>query len=729
MLHYLNKTLASTHKPSRRTFLKLSAGTVGGLLVGASIPSARAAQASARVDSLAQPFLHLTPDGTVTVIVKHLDMGQGTASGLATLVADELDADLSQVSIAFAPSNPETYKNLLFGVQGTGGSTAIANSFDQYRQAGATARAMVVQAAAKRWGVPTESVRISAGHVTSGPNSTTLGDLAFEAAAQIIPEAVALKRPDQWVYIGKETVPRVEVDAKSQGSVGLFGIDVQRAQGLVAVIARPPRFGATLADVDDSGALETDGVEAVLPLPFGVAVVARDTWSAMMGRDALDMTWTDGSGETRSTSDIEAAYEALLDQPGTVSPPRGDAQGKLASATKIVEADYSFPYLAHAQMEPLNATVMYDGEKAEFWFGSQIQTLDHGTAAAVLELPFPQVAINTTWAGGSFGRRAQPTSHLVAETAMLAKAWLAATGEARPLKLVYTREDDMMSGYFRPMHMHRVRAGVDNDGKICGWEHRVVGQGIMIGTPFEGVLVHGGIDHSSVEGVADTTYDLPDFHLDVHHPDIGVPVLWWRAVGHTHTAYVMETMMDALAEAAGKDPIAFRLAHLENDPRLAGVLRLAADKAGPLPDGQHRGVAVHKSFNSFVAEIADIRMRKDGTVKVERVVCAVDCGVAVNPDNIRAQVEGALGYGLSAILREEVTLTNGEVDQLNYPDYTPLRISDMPRVETHIVESTAPPTGIGEPGTPPIGPAVANAVYQATGQRIRALPFARHGLA
>ncbi len=729
MFHYLKNALPTeVVAPTRRTFLKLGAGAVGGVLIGAVVPSARVAQASTGADALAQPFVHVTPDNTVTVIVKHLDMGQGTANGLATLVADELDADLGQVRVQHAPSNPEVYKNLLFGVQGTGGSTAMANSFEQYRQAGATAKAMIVQAAAEAWGVDASAITVSGGRVTGGGQNASLGDLASAAAAQAVPEAVTLKSPDQWVYIGKET-PRVDVPMKTQGSVGVFGIDVMQENALTAVTARPPRFGATVASVDDTAARALDGVVDVLVTGAGVVVVAADMWSAMQGRDALDITWDDSTAEMRGTDQLAEEFAALLDQPGNAAPARGDAAGKLASAAKVIEADYSFPYLNHGQMEPLNATVMFDGEKAEFWFGSQIQTLDHNVAAAVLGIEFPNVSINTTFAGGSFGRRATPDSHLTAEAAMLAKAWYDKTGEARPLKLVFTREDDMASGYFRPMHLHRVRAGVDETGMISGWEHRVVGQGIMIGTPFEAFTVKGGVDHSSVEGAADTTYDLPDFALDTHHPQVGIPVLWWRAVGHTHTAFVMETMMDELAEAAGIDPIEFRLNHLKNDARLAGVLRLAAEKAGAVPDGLHRGVSLHKSFNSYVAEIADVRMRDDGTVKVEHVTCAIDCGVPVNPDNIRAQVEGALGFGLSAILREEITLTDGQVDQLNYPDYPPLRISDMPTVETHIVASTEAPTGVGEPATPPIGAAVANAIYRATGQRIRSLPLSKHGLA
>lgn len=727
MLHYLEKPLAAA-KPTRRTFLAMSAGAVGGLLIGATLPKSAAKAATG--DTLAMPFVHVTPDSKVVVIIKHLDKGQGAATGLATLVAEELDAEPEQVSVEYAPSDAETYKNLLFGIQGTGGSTAMANSFEQYRQAGATARSMLVSAAAEAWGVDPSAVSIEGGMLVSGSNKASFGEMAGAAAGQAVPEDVVLKEPSAWRYIGKD-FPRVDVVQKTKGSVGMYGMDVHLDNQLVAVTARPPRFGGTVASLDASAALETPGVVDVLQIPQGVVVLADNTWRAMMGRDALDIEWDFSAAENRGTDEIIEEYRALAATVGTPSTTKGDAAGALANAAKVVEAEYIFPFLAHTPMEPLNITMLFDGETATLWTGSQLQTLDHMTTAGVLGIGPEKVAINTLWGGGSFGRRAIYDSHYAAEAAVIAKAWLEKTGEARPIKMVYTREDDVQGGYYRPLHLHKVRAGVDADGNISGWEHRVVGQGIMIGTSFESFAVHDGVDHSSVEGVADTTYSIPDMAVDVHHPTVGVPVLWWRSVGHTHTAYVMETMMDELAAAAGRDPVEFRLQYLAEDPRKAGVLKLAAEKAGwgsPM-EGRSQGIAVHKSFNSYVAEVAEVSMRDDGTVKVEKVVAAVDCGVPVNPDNIRAQVEGGLGYGLSAVLREEITLTEGEVDQWNYPDYTPLRITDMPEVDVHIVPSTEAPTGIGEPGTPPIGPAVANAVAAATGTRVRDLPMSKHDLA
>lgn len=724
MLNRIISQAVSARGTTRRGFLKMSAGAAGGLILGgALLPTAATAQAGP--DSLATPFVHIRPDNTVVVIVKHLDKGQGTATGLATLIADELDADAAQVTTQFAPANTGLYANTLLGVQGTGGSTAMPNSWQQYREAGATARAMLVAAAAKTWGVDPASITISNGEITDGANKATLGDMAAAAAKQSVPDSVTLKSPDQWVYIGK-SFPRVDVARKTQGATGMFGMDVAMEGLMYAVSLRSPRFGGALAGLDDAEARAMPGVIDVIRLPDRAAVIAESTWQAIQARDALSAEWDFSQAENRGTEELRAEYTALLDEDGIVFENAAVSQ---VEEVKVIEADYFFPYLAHTPMEPIDVTVLFDGAEATFWTGSQIQTLDQNIGAQVLGIDPGSVKIETLWGGGSFGRRAIYDSHYVAEAAMIAQAWLQTHGQARPIKLVWTREDDVRGGYYRPMHMHRVRASLDVDGNITSWEQRVVGQGIAIGTAFEQFMVSGGVDASSVEGLGQhSAYTIPGWSVDVHHPRVGVPVLWWRSVGHTHTAYVVETIMDELAEAAEADPVEFRLRYL-TDPRARGVLELAAEKAGKIPDGLTRGIAVHKSFGSYVAEIADVRIRQDGTVKVEHVTCAVDCGVPINPSNIEAQIEGGLGYGLSAILREEITMTEGEVNQSNFYDYTPLRITDMPQVDVHIVQSTEAPTGIGEPGTPPIGPAVANAVRRATGKTVRDLPFSNHGLA
>lgn len=726
MLHLLQKPLEAA-KPSRRTFLKMSAGTVGGLIIAMKLPNV----AEAATGEFVQPFVHIRPDNTVVVIVKHLDKGQGIATGLATLVADELDAAHAQVTTGFAPSNPAVYANTLFGVQGTGGSTAIPNSFMQYRQAGAAAKAMLIAAAANDWGVPANEITVSQGTLShASGKSAGFGELAGLAAEQEVPAEPALKTPDQWVYIGK-SFPRVDTKNKSVGAPNTYAMDFQRDDMLVAVVARSPRFGGTPVSFDPGDALSVPGVVDVLMIPTGVAVVAKSTWPAIKARDMITIKWDDSSAEMRSTDAMMAELAEMAAKPGLSARKDGDAQAAIDNAAKVIEVDYEFPFLAHGTMEPLDVVMSFDGSKAEVWSGSQIQTIDHNVTAAVLGIEFQNVAINTLWAGGSFGRRATADAHVYAEAAMLAKALHEKGTSGVPIKLMWTREDDMTGGYYRPMSAHKVKVGLDDEGNVLGWSHRMAAKSIIKGTPFEPMLMKDGVDHNMTEGAHDTTYAFPAMEMEQHLAETKVPVLWWRSVGHTHSGYVMETMIDRLAKEAGKDPVAYRLDMIKNDPRKANVLKLAAEKAGwgtDLPDGRYRGVAVHKSFGSYVAEVAEISMDEDGIIKVEKVVCAVDCGIPVNPDNITAQIEGGLGYGLGAILRNEVTLTDGIVDQTNFDTYEPLRMSDMPEIEVHIVQSTEAPTGIGEPGTPPIGPAVANAIAAAKGDWVTTLPLSKHGL-
>ncbi len=714
--------------PSRRGFLKLSAAAAGGLLIGHHLAGglSAAAQAAETAPNFT-PFVRIGNDGLVTVFSKHLDKGQGIATGLATLVADELDATWDQMRADFAPANNELYKNLFFGIQGTGGSTAIPNSFEQYRKAGATARAMLVKAAAGRWNVPAGEITVERGLIThASGKSATFGDLADEAAALQVPQEVTLKTPDQWVHIGK-TFPRLDTINKTLGAPDTYGMDLQLDDMLVAVTARAPKWGATVKSFDAAAAEAVKGVVGVIQVPQGVTVLATSTWPAIKARDLLKIDWDFSAAETRSTAQLDAEYRTLADQEGLVFRNDGDAAAAVAGAAEVLEGTYSFPYLAHAPMEPIDIAILFKDGKATLWTGSQLQTSDQGTAAAVLGIEPKDVAINTLWAGGSFGRRAIYDSHYAAEAAAIAKVW----GKPQPIKLVYTREDDIKGGYYRPMYIHKVRAGLDGDGKLVGWHHRIVGQSILTGSIFEQFLVHEGIDKTSVEGVKDATYAIPNIRGELQTTQVGVPGLWWRAVGHTHTAYVMETMIDRAAKAAGRDPVDFRLELLKDDARKTGVLKLVAEKSGwgtELPKGRWRGVAVQKSFSTYVAEVAEVSLRDDGTVKVEKVWCAVDCGIAVNPDNIKSQMEGGIGYGLGAILRNEVTLSDGAVDQANFDDYEPLRMEDMPDIEVHILPSTEAPTGVGEPGTPPIGPAVANAIAAATGKWPEALPLSRDGL-
>ncbi|HEY8382694.1 MAG TPA: xanthine dehydrogenase family protein molybdopterin-binding subunit [Microvirga sp.] len=713
---------------SRRAFLTGSAAAAGALVIGTTLlfPRVKANAATAGgVDSgPPQPnaFVKIAPDNTVTVMIKHLDMGQGNTTGLATIVADELDADWAQMRAAFAPADAKLYNNLLMGpVQGTGGSTAIANSWTQLRKAGAAAREMLVAAAASEWKVPASEIRVQKGvvsHPVSG-RSATFGQLAASAAKLPVPQEPRLKDPKDWVYIGKR-VPRIDSATKTDGSA-VYSLDIRRPNGLTAVVAHAPQFGAVVKSFDASAAKQVPGVTDVVQIPTGVAVVAKDTWSAMRGRDALRVTWDDSLAEKRSTETLMAEYKTIAPKPGHVAASRGDAAGALSTAAKVLEGEFELPYLAHAAMEPMNSTVAQNPDgTVDVWSGSQFPTIDQAVVASIMGVTADKVRINTVWAGGSFGRRVTPQADYLAEAATILKA----IGGRAPVHLVWTREDDMRAGYYRPMVYHRVRAGLDARGNVTGWQSSIVTKSVLLGTPFEAAVLNG-VDTSSVEGASDTAYAIPNFHAEVHNAKEGTPVLWWRSVGHSHTAQVMEVFIDELAHAAGQDPLQYRLALLKDAPRHAAVLRLAAEKAGwgqALPKGRGRGVAVHRSFGSHVAMVADVTVAS-GALKVDRIVAAVDCGIPVNPDVIAAQIEGSVGFALSSVLRNRITLQDGVVQEANFDAYEPTRMSEMPKVEVHIVPSAEAPSGIGEPGVPTVGPAIANAVFAATGKRLRSLPL------
>lgn len=717
---------------SRRTFLKVGAATGAGLTLALFEREATAQAAQAAKSSGApfapNAFLRIAPDNTVTVIVKHVELGQGTYTGLPMLVADELDAAWSQVRVEGAPADAKRYNNLLWGTaQGTGGSTAMANSFDQYRAAGATARAMLVGAAAERWKVPADSISVNAGVVShAGGRKATFGELAAAAARQPVPASAKLKDPKDFVYIGK-AAPRTDSKAKSTGTA-IYTQDVKLPDMLTAVVAHPPRFGAKVKSFDPASVAHLPGVRYIVQIPNGVAVVAANFWTAKKGRDALKVEWDDATGFKYSSADIFEEFKRLASTPGSVARHDGDAAAALAKATRRLDAAYDFPYLAHAAMEPMNCVVRLDANDCEVWNGEQFQTGDQAAIAKAVGLDPERVAIHQLFAGGSFGRRASSQSDYLVEAASIAKA-LPKSGI--PVKLVWTREDDMRAGYFRPAYHHVLQAGIDADGNVVGWQHRIVGQSILAGTAFEAMMVKNGIDATSIEGASTLPYAIPNVHVDLHSPQIAVPVLWWRSVGSTHTAYSTETFIDELATAAGKDPVAFRRALLGQQPKHVSVLELAADKAGwgqPLAAGKTgekrgRGVAVHESFNTAVAQVVEVTVHGDNTFSVDRVVCAVNCGLAVNPDNVRAQMEGGIGFGLSAALYGAITIKDGAVEQSNFHDYRVLRINEMPAIEVHIVPSTARPTGVGEPGVPPIAPALANALAAATGKRLRKLPL------
>ncbi|PKO88116.1 MAG: twin-arginine translocation pathway signal protein [Betaproteobacteria bacterium HGW-Betaproteobacteria-12] len=718
---------------SRRRFLQGSAGlTLGFCLPGLAAAAAKTGKAAAAAFE-PNAFLRIGTDNSVTVIAKHLEMGQGTHTGLATIVAEELDADWQTVQVEGAPADAKRYNNLAWGpAQGTGGSSAIANSWTQLRQAGATGRAMLVSAAARRWRVKAAEIVVRDGvvsHPASG-RKASFGELAAAAAKETVPTTVTLKDPANFRLIGQKARRR-DSDAKTDGSAR-FTQDIFLPGMLVAVVAHPPTFGATVKSFDASKAKAVKGVVDVVQIPQGVAVLAKDTWSAKLGRDALSVIWDESAAFKLGSDEILARYQALAKTPGLVATQVGEFDKAAAGATKMVSATYDFPYLAHAAMEPMNCVIRLGADGCEVWNGEQMQTVDQHALAKLFGLPPEQVKINMLFAGGSFGRRACKDSDYVMEAAQIVKA---INGKA-PVKLVWLREDDMRGGYYRPLFHHALEAAIDGQGQLVGWRHRLVGQSILTGSPFA-AMVKNGIDAVSVEGASNLPYAIPNLQVELHTPtDIGVPVLWWRSVGSSHTAYSTEVFLDEVSTAMGKDPLVLRLQLLSGHPRHAAVLKLAADKAGwgtPLKEeaGERRGrgLAVHESFNSIVAHVAEVTVKKDGSLKVDRVVCAVDCGTVVNPDNVRSQLEGSVGFALGAMLHEAITLKEGRVEQGNFDTFPLLRINEMPQVEVHMVPSNAAPTGIGEPGVPSVAPAVANAITAATGKRLRRLPIQTSELA
>ncbi len=709
-------------KLSRRTLLKAGAGLVIGAYVARADKLFAQNTAAQKINIAPNTFLIIGADNTVTVLCKGFEMGQGPLTGMATLVAEELDADWSQMRASHAPSNPVLYKNLAFGMQGTGGSTAIANSFIQMRQVGAAAREMLVAAAAEAWQVPAGEISVDKGVIKHGSDKEgRFGEFAAKAMAIPVPADPKLKDPANFKLIGKGgVVKRLDSVEKSNGTA-VFGLDINEPDMLTVVVARSPKFGGKVKSFDATAAKAVAGVVDVKQVPTGVAVYAKGFWAAKTGREALKITWDDSKAEKRGSAELLQQFRALSKTQGKLVKAEGKFEESMAKGGRVVEAEYVFPYLAHAAMEPLNAYLKWDGDSAYARYGCQFPTPDHQAISKVLGLPIEKVKIDVTLAGGSFGRRAQQTTHQAVELAEVAKA----IGPGKGVKLVWTREDDMRGGYYRPYAIHRMRGAV-RDGKIEAWSDTIVSQSIMKGSFFEAIMFKDGLDPTSYEGSNEIPYEVANFRCDMHQVDVGVPVLWWRSVGHTHTGYVVEAFVDELLEAAGKDPVEGRLELLGKKPRHAGVLKAVAELADwknyKVPEGRARGVAVVESFKTFVAQVVELSMTEDGP-KVHKVWCAVDCGVAVNPDIIRAQMEGGIGFGLGHILYAEQTLDAGAPVSGNFDTYRSLRINEMPEVEVVIVKSTEKPSGVGEPGVPPLGPAVANAMAKLGVGRPRQLPI------
>lgn len=719
-------------KASRRQVLlgAFAAGT--GLAIGFRLLSASPALAAETAvgDDGAHafsPYLTIDGDGKVTVLSSQFEMGQGSYNGLATLVVEELDADWSTIEVQGVAGNVKAYGNVAFGgaLQGTGGSTSMMTSWERYRQAGAAARAMLVSAAAAEWGVPAAEITVENGVLShASGKSGGFGLFAAKAATLPAPTDVTLKQPGEWKLIGKPGQKRFDSARKANGTEH-YTIDVKLPGMLTAVMIHPPMFGAKVKSFDATAARAVKGVVDVVETPRGVAVVADHMWAAIKGREAVTVEWDDTAAEKRGTPELMAMYRDLAAKaPAAIARKDGDVDTGFSSAAKVIDASFEFPYLAHSAMEPLNAVARKNEDGTlEIWGGHQFPDVYQALSSQIADVTPDKVHLHVMKTGGSFGRRAVFDGDVVVEAVYVAKA----IGYRAPVKVQWTREDDMRAGRYRPAYVHTLKAGIDGDGKLVAWQNHVVGQSIMAKTAFDG-MVKNGVDPTSVEGANNLPYAIPNQTVGLTTTDVGVPVLWWRSVGSTHTAFAAEVFMDEVAEAAGKDPVEFRLSMLEPGSRHAVVLKLAAEKAEwtkPLAEGRFRGVAVAESFGTVVAQIAEVSTDGKGGIKVERVVAAVDCGLAVNPDQVRAQVEGGIGFGLGAILGEEITLTDGQVDQGNFDAYTPLRIDAMPVVEVHILASANAPSGIGEPGVPPIGPAVANAIYKALGKRIRVMPFAK----
>jgi isoquinoline 1-oxidoreductase beta subunit len=704
----------------RRAFLKTGAAAGGGLVVACYVSVLSAREQKPKPQSIAPfAYIKIASDETVTIVANHSEMGQGVYTSLPMLLNEELEADWSKIRVEAAPVDA-IYNHPIFGIQMTGGSTTTAAEWDHYRKLGAAGRMVLIEAAAQKWNVPASSCHVEKGFVIHAATSkkASYGSLVDAASKLSLPADVPLKEPKNFTLIGKPT-RRLDTPPKTNGTAQ-FGLDVVVPGMMTAVIARCPVFGGKVLSFDATEAQQVPGVKAVLQVPTGVAVIAERFWPAKVGRDKLKVQWDEGENASLSTTKMLSDFSAQSASPGAIAKKVGNPQSAMASASKKIVAEYDVPYLAHAMMEPLNCVVDLKDDSCEIWTGTQFETVDRANAAKAAGLSPEKVKINTTFLGGGFGRRANPASDFVVEAVQVAKVAKA------PVKVVWARQDDMQGGWYRPMWHDRFAAGLDASGNPIAWTHTIVGQSIMAGTLFESFGIKDGIDSASVEGAADLLYGIPNLQVDLHSPKIGVPVQWWRSVGHSHTGFSVEAFLDEVAHAGGKDPYQLRQNLLAKQPRMLAVLNVAAQKSGwgkPLPQGVGRGIATHFSFDSYVAQVVEASVAKDGTVRVHRVVCAVDCGRVVNPDTVKAQMEGGINFGLTAALKTEITLENGRVQQSNFDDYPMLRMFEAPAIEVSIVPSEEKPTGVGEPSVPPVAPALTNAIFAATGKRIRRLPI------
>lgn len=710
--------MTATNHLTRRDFLKSTTVAGGGLVLAVTLPTAcRPGTAEAAEDKAAlSAWIRIAPDETVTLLIDKSEMGQGIMTALAMILADELDADWSNVRAEFAPADP-AYNNTMFGSQATGGSTSIRSSWEPLRKAGAAAREMLRQAAAESWSVPIGECRAAGdGVISHEPSGRTLsyGKLAARAANLQVPENPPLKNPSAFRYIG-QPLKRLDTKAKVHGAA-TFGLDIQVPGMLVASVERCPVFGGSASQFDAAAARAVPGVKDVIEISTGIAVVADGYWPALQGRKALDITWDEGANRRVTSATLAEAAARLKTRAGAIARSDGNAEAALAAADRVLEAEYFAPYLAHATMEPMNATAHVQPNGCDVWVPTQSQTESREKAAEITGLPLEAVRVHTTFLGGGFGRRSE--TDFVTDAVEISKA------VGAPIKVIWSREDDMQHDYYRPASYHSFRAALDEEGWPVAWTHRIVAPSIL--ARWAPGAIRNGLDSEAVEGAVGLPYTIANVRVDYHQGSEAIPVGWWRSVNHSQNAYATECFMDELAAAADRDPVAFRRALLGERPRHRRVLDLVAERAGwdaPAPAGHYRGVALHEAFDSIIAQVAEISIDERRRVRVHRVTCVVDCGIVINPDTIAAQMESGIVYGLTAALYGEITIDGGRVAQSNFHDYQMLRLREMPEIDVHIAARGDKPGGIGEPGTPPIAPAVANAVFAATGQPVRQLPI------
>lgn len=706
-------------KIDRRKFLRISSAATGGLLISFVVPgySQSTDSPTSPVSKFKlHPFLHIGEDNSIHITLSKVEMGQGIWTTLPMLIAEELDCDWNKIIVEHpAPGSAGDFTEPPI-LRSTGGSESTTSQFDNQRMAGAVARTLLIHAAAQRLGVPAPDCKTEHGFVVIGEKKISYGELAHDASLLPVP-TVQLREASDWKIIGRSK-KRLDTPEKINGKA-IYGIDIQFPGLLTAVVAHAPVFGGKVVSFDAGKSKLIPGVRQVVEIPTGIAVIADNFWAAKKGRDALIIKWDNGAHENIDTNNLLTEYRKLATTKGVPFEQKGDCVTALKNAAKSIRATFTFPYLAHAPMEPLNCTVRISPDKCEIWAGTQSPLHHQAEVAAFLGLPVEKVEFNTPHLGGSFGRRGTFSNDWVIEAVQIAKT------SGQFIKLVWTREDDIQGGYYRPVYLHEVIIGVNEKGFPVAWQHTIVGQSLFVNTPLEKYIVHNGIDYSCVTTGRPYTDNIPDKSFELITTTVGVPVLAWRSVGNTHTAFVIETLIDDLARLAGMDPVAYRRMLLKNHPRHLAALNLAAEKATwdkPLPTGRFRGVAVHEAMGSYVAQIVEISI-ENKHIRVHRVVCAIDCGVAVNPDGVIAQMEGGIIFGLSAALYGEITLEKGRVQQSNFHNYRLLRMNEAHHIEVHIVPGQEKMGGAGEPGVPPIAPALANAIFSATGQRLRNLPL------